>query len=153
MKTTSTGPYFGVAHFNIQVDDAGVDTSPAEGTGVRRNHRLLPLARGRTTKAPARASPATHCGLRNVDCGFPHERANRSLWPRIRNQRPCHAAAMFPSGLGLWTPEDQVAHYAFAEPGKSLRMSKTVVESSERPRTVPGATPSGKSPLSMAISP
>jgi hypothetical protein len=34
-----------------------------------------------------------------------------------------------------------------AEPGKSLRMSETVVKILERSRTVLGATPSGKSRL------
>ena len=36
---------------------------------------------------------------------------------------------------------------ALAEPGESLRMSKTVVESSERPKTVLVGTPSGKSQI------
>ena len=36
---------------------------------------------------------------------------------------------------------------ALAEPRESLRISKTMVESSGRPRTVLGAMPSGKPPL------
>ena len=63
-------------------------------------------------------------------------RAGHAILCHTQCSDPCYPSRPGPAQV---LPERSVVRWTLSEPGKSLRMSKTVIESSERPGTILGS--------------